>query len=209
MDYRTEIILKELMKQNEPQTGKALADKMGITSRTVRDDIKGINDELTDFGAEIRALRGIGYELVIEDPKLFRSYLNQLTIGSQNQAAVPTTPEDRIAYMIKRFLLLENHLKLDDLADEMLVSKSTLQMDLKQVKRYLSRYSLELASRPGYGLTLSGSELNRRFAMSQYLFDREKLSPDLLWLDQLASVTGLTQEKLGVVWGDPYRTAPD
>lgn len=200
MDYRTEVIIRELMKQNAPVTGKSLANKLEVTARTVRDDIKYINDDLNHYGASIQSKRGVGYELVVDEPKMFRTFLNNLTKGSDFETTAPTTPDSRLSYIIKRFLLLEDYIKLDDLADEMHVSKSTLQMDVKQVKNHLQKYSLELTSKPGYGLTLSGSELNRRFAMSQYLFDRESLSPDLMWLDQLAAVVGLNQSELTNVW---------
>lgn len=200
MDYRTEVILRELMSHHSPITGKSLANKLDVTSRTIRDDIKDINDELAHFGASIRSKRGVGYDLLIEDPKLFRAFINELTKDSDLEESLPTTPDSRLTYMMKRFLLMEDYIKLDDLAEEMHVSKSTLQMDLKHVKDHLRKYSLDLTSRPGYGLKLSGSELNRRFAMSQYLFNRENLSLDLMWLDQLAPLISLSQDELNDLW---------
>lgn len=200
MDDRIEAILRELMGSNHPLTGKQLANRLDVSSRTIRDDIKVINDELNDYGAAIHSKRGVGYELSIDEPKLFRAYLNNLTQDAEQQATVPTTPDNRLAYVIRRFLLSEDSIKLDDLADEIHVSKSTLQVDLKEVKQRLNTYSLALVSRPGYGLKLSGSELNRRFAMSEYLFDRERLTPDLMWLDQLTTVADLSQEELDNVW---------
>lgn len=200
MDDRIEAILRELMGSNSPITGKHLANRLNVSSRTIRDDIKVINDELCDFGACIHSKRGVGYELIIDEPTRFRTYLNTLTQDAEQQTIVPTTPDNRLAYIIRRFLLAENHIKLDDLADEIHVSKSTLQVDLKEVKEKLNTYSLSLTSRPGYGMKLEGSELNRRFAMSEYLFDRERLSPDLMWMDQLTTVADLTQRELDSVW---------
>lgn len=200
MDERIEAILRELMGSNQPLTGKHLANRLDVSSRTIRDDIKVINDELCDQGACIYAKRGVGYELVIDKPKRIRSYLNQLTKGAKQQALAPTTPENRVSYLLKHFLLSEDYTKLDDLADAIHVSKSTLQVDLKEVKEKLHKYALVLTSRPGYGLKLAGSELNRRFAMSEYLFDREQISPDLMWLDQLTTVADLDQEELDRVW---------
>ena len=200
MDERIEAILRELMGSNRPLTGKHLAIRLDVSSRTIRDDIKVINDELCKQGACIHSKRGVGYELVVDEPQRFRSYLNQLTKGAKQQALAPTTPENRVSYLLKHFLLSEDYTKLDDLADAIHVSKSTLQADVKEVKEKLNKYDLALASRPGYGMKLAGSELNRRFAMSEYLFDREQISPDLMWLDQLTTVSALDQEKLDRVW---------
>lgn len=49
-------------------------------------------------------------------------------------------------------------------------------------------------------MKLKGSELNQRFAMSEYLFDRERLSPELMWLEQLTPVVNLSQDELNRLW---------
>ena len=46
----------------------------------------------------------------------------------------------------------EGYLKIQVLADEIHVSFSTLQNDLKDVKDILSRYDLQLVKKPNYGL---------------------------------------------------------
>lgn len=194
------MILRELMGSPSPLTGKHLANRLEVSTRTIREDIKLINEELENHGALIHSKRGIGYTLLIEKPTSFRFFLNEVTENAESQLTSPTTPDHRIYYIIRRFLLSDNYIKLDDLADDIHVSKSTLQVDIKEVKQRLDNYSLTLMSRPGYGMKLKGSELNQRFAMSEYLFDRERLSPELMWLEQLTPVVNLSQDELNRLW---------
>src|SRR5699024_2175878 len=79
-------------------------------------------------------------------------------------------------------LLGERYLKLDDLSEEIYVSRSTIQNDLKNVKEILNEYGIQLETRPNYGIKLKGSELKLRFCMSEYIFDRsdEEIGDDFI-----------------------------
>ncbi|MCC5895469.1 MAG: transcription antiterminator [Alkalibacterium sp.] len=200
MDTRIDSILRELMGADHPLTGNDLANTLEVSSRTIREDIKSLNDHLHGQGAAIQSKRGTGYSLVVTDTALFHTFLNELIETDDAQEAMPTTPDSRIYYMLKRLLLSEGYIKLDDLADEMHVSKSTLQTDLKALRSIFEKHNLIIDSKPGHGMTLCGTELNKRFAMSEYLFNRNSTSPDLVWMDQLAHIVNLSNEKLNDVW---------
>lgn len=200
MDTRIDMILRELMGSTQPLTGQYLAGKLEVSSRTVRDDIKVLNDLLDNNGASVQSKRGTGYDLIIEDNTRFRSFLTDLIKTEESSDGIPTTPDSRILYMIKRLLLTKTAIKLDDLAEEMHVSKSTLQGDLKILRNILGKHHLKIDSKPNYGMRVLGSELNRRFAMSEYLFNRSHSSPDQVWMDQLAAIVNLSKDKLTDVW---------
>ncbi|MDL4839510.1 BglG family transcription antiterminator [Aquibacillus rhizosphaerae] len=198
MNSRLMQILKELIASENALTSEYLANVVQVTSRTIRDDIKGLVYLLESNGAVISSIKGKGYQLQINDNQKFRSYLQQFIQDELDQEFVPDLPEERIKYLIKRLLLADAYLKLDDLSDEMHVSKSTIQNDLRQVKKILERYSIGMERRPNYGFKVKGSEVKLRFAISEYVFDRNERVANSSWNDQLSS---LTQEKnLDVIW---------
>src|SRR5690625_6947106 len=94
--------------------------------------------------------------------------------GAKKPAFIPKLQQERITYLIKRLLLHDTYNKMDDLADEIYVSKSTIQNDLIDVKKLVAEYEIVVESRPNYGLKISGKELNIRFCMSEYIFDRRE-----------------------------------
>ncbi|OIJ16635.1 PTS fructose transporter subunit IIA [Anaerobacillus alkalilacustris] len=174
-------IFRELLAAEEPITGDYLANIIQVTSRTIRNDMKELDMLLSKHGSSIKSERGKGYVLEVHDDKLFRKMLQEMFQNEQIEPDfVPISPEDRVQFLIKQLLLKDDFMKLEDLADELFISKSTLQNDLQEVKKILKKYDLILESRPNYGFRLKGNELKRRFCMSEYLFDRSESEIDAI-----------------------------
>ncbi len=176
-------ILRELMAATSPITGKYLATMNQVTARTTREDVKHLSTTLEKHGAKIDSLMGKGYRLEVTDEQSFRNFLKDISSQENpDDAYVPRTPEERTKYIITRLLLHEEYMKLDDLAEEMYISKSTVQNDLKHVKEILASYDLTLDVRPNYGLKVKGDEMKLRFCISEYVFDRNEASGEQ-WID--------------------------
>lgn len=197
LNSRIRTILRELMISDIPITGAYLANLTVVTTRTTREDIKKLDASLADYGARIVSKMGKGYQLEISDQQKFHKYM-QAYFDEEvaYDGDVPKTPEERIAYIIKRLLLSDVYLKLDDLADEIYVSKSTIQNDLKHVKQIFDEYDIALSSRPNHGLQVKGSELKLRFCMAEYLFDRQDTNRDPDFYQQAAP---LPKEKMEII----------
>lgn len=157
-----------------PISGTYLANMNQVTSRTTREDIKKLSELLNENGATIETIMGKGYQLMIQDDNQYREFLKTMFAEESNSEKLPRSPEERIAYIIRRLLLSEDYLKLEDIADEIYISKSTIQNDIKEVRKILLKYDITLESRPNYGLKVTGDELKLRFCMSEYIFDRNE-----------------------------------
>lgn len=186
MNTRVITLFRELMAADMPLTSDYLASINQVTSRTTREDIKNLDVLLSENGAQVKSLKGKGYELSIHDDQLFRKYLKVIVQDSPSQHQnMPDLPEERIKYLIKRLLLANKHVKLDSLADELHISRSTIQNDIRNVKEILYSYGIELKSRPNYGMKISGNELKLRFCMAEYIFDRSGKSDTDIFTSQL------------------------
>ncbi|HLS09400.1 transcription antiterminator, partial [Lentibacillus sp.] len=181
LNTRMKHILRELMASESPLTGAYLASVNQVTARTTRNDVKNLNKIVSEYGAQIHTVMGKGYQLKVIDDHKFRRFLREnLSEEEAIDNLVPSLPEERTAYLIKRFLLSNGYLKLDDLADEIYVSRSTIQNDLKNVKKVLDHYDIHLESKPNHGLKAVGDELKLRFCMAEYIFDRSEEISDKL-----------------------------
>ena len=178
---RMSIILRELisMQSISTVTSEHLANLNRVSSRTIRNDIKELDNLLSEHGATVRSVRGTGYELKINDERSFHNFLQDIT-RDLHQGVIPTLPEDRVQYLIKRLLLTDDYMKLENLADELYISTSTIQNDLRDVKKILNKYEIILDKRPNYGLKVKGDEMKLRFCMSEYIFNRREIELDLL-----------------------------
>ncbi|MDE6953518.1 MAG: BglG family transcription antiterminator [Erysipelotrichales bacterium] len=163
--------IRILSNASGPVSGPDLSEQLGITVRTLRNDLKECKDELYDHGIEIVSKHAIGYQLVIKDEEKYYDYLeNMLKEDSQNQMLIPIYPEDRVHYLIRMFLTEDDYVKMEDICERIFVSRSTLSNDLKEVREKLKYFHLDLETKPFYGLKIVGSEFHKRSCISQYFF---------------------------------------
>ncbi|WP_409299279.1 BglG family transcription antiterminator [Peribacillus sp. SCS-26] len=189
-------ILRELMGTKSCVTGEDLAAAIEVTSRTIRNDIKELDALISEHGGTILSKRGTGYQLIVEDEARFLSFLKaNFYKGLSDSTEIPSMPEERVQYLIKRLLLAEGFLKLEELADDMYISKSTIQNDLRDVKRILVTYGINMEKRPNYGIRLKGEEVKLRYCMAEYVFNREGTHPDIHKL----GVSILTKEEMQII----------
>jgi len=154
------------MLQNETLPQDELAQRLSVSTRTVRADITALNALLAQHGAQFVLSRGNGYQLHINDPARYQS----LQDSRPRALRVPRTASERVQYLMVRFLTSAFSLKLEDLADEWFVSRATLQGDMAEVREWLARYQLTLETRPRHGVKLFGSEMSIRACLTDLLW---------------------------------------
>ncbi|BDH47380.1 transcription antiterminator BglG [Salmonella enterica subsp. enterica serovar Choleraesuis] len=156
-----------LLLQNETLPQDELANRLGVSTRTVRADITALNALLEQNGARFVLNRGEGYQLSVEDPKRYA-----LLCESQTpQLKVPRTGPERVNYLLVRFLTSAWSLKLEDLSEEWFVSRATLQNDMAEVREHFNRYNLTIETRPRHGMKLFGSEMALRACLTDLLWE--------------------------------------
>lgn len=175
------IQILELFVQNKKVLNSdQIALSIGVSSRTVRSDIKELNVVLKDYQASILSEAGSGYYLKIEDDAKFAELFKELHEheSKDEDNIVPSDPKDRAAYIMQR--LLRNTLHQEevmdpyDLADEVFVSMSTLKKDIKQIDRMLERFSLKVGISQKKGVHIIGSEANIRYCISEFIFKHDE-----------------------------------
>ncbi|GGP07469.1 BglG family transcription antiterminator [Oceanobacillus neutriphilus] len=164
------LILNELLSLKY-KTAAQLALTADASVRTIKSDIKNLRNKLDKEGIKIDSTENKGYKLYFETAEvktnlykyLSHININRLHLNKRNNY-------ERIFYIIRRLLVNVGYIKLDDLAEEMFVSRSTLNVDMPEVKRILNSYQLSLISKANYGITIKGYELNKRTCIEEYFF---------------------------------------
>ncbi|XOQ12110.1 MAG: Mannitol/fructose-specific phosphotransferase system, IIA domain [Serratia liquefaciens] len=180
--------------QSETLPQDELAKRFTVSTRTVRADITALNDILEKYGAHFVHSRGAGYRLQVDDARLFSALQHQ----ERKKHATPRSAQERVHYLLVRFLTSAFSLKLEDLADEWFVSRGTLQNDMAEVRERLAHYQLTIETKPRYGMKLFGSEMAIRACLTDLLFqlhlaDAENplLNNEILQQPQVATFAGL------------------
>lgn len=154
MDIVTYQILKRL-RQGTYVPAAQLAEAAEVSERTIRSRIKELADELACHGASLSARPKYGYLLEISDQGAFYMWSRTLSPSSESS-------NDRILQLLVRLMNCAEYVKLDDLCEQMYVSRNTLSADLKQAEELLGMFHLRVDKRPNHGIRLEGSEMNRR-----------------------------------------------
>lgn len=173
-------ILKLLNHNNGSVTGKYLADLIGVSSRTIRSDMKEVAWLLRGQGAHIVAETRNGYTLAVDDEETYEALLYSIHSAKDYKGinVVPSDYHDRISFVIARILLnsLYNKVvKQEDLSDELFISLSTLKKYLGDIKKSVERFNLKLTTDRKNGIKISGDEAQIRYCISEYIFNRDDL----------------------------------
>lgn len=90
-----------------------------------------------------------------------------MTIDSGKDEALEVRNK-RISEIICQLIRKGDHIKIDEIADGMFVSRSTVDRLIPEVREELGKYNLRLLARPKYGLFVDGREKDKRICYSHH-----------------------------------------
>ena len=130
LTLRQRKLLHTIQNRKDMITGQELAGLLNASARTIRSDVVMINHELKPYGASIESIRSKGYFFTAEDPDSIRK-LNRIETAF-------FTREDRIRTLALELCIAEEPLSCFDLEDEMFISHTTLENDIRLLRlRYM------------------------------------------------------------------------
>lgn len=147
INQRASQIIKILLNSKNPVSSLALSQEIGCSTKTIQSEIKSLNKEIKN--GKILSIRGVGYKLEGDFSKLNLNdiYYNDI---------------DRVHYILKTMLnisyKIDNAIRLEELADKMHVSVSTVKNDLKEVKKILKSYDIEILTKHKQGIYIEQDE---------------------------------------------------
>ena len=175
-------IIELLQSHKTGLSGNDLSNFLGVSSRTIRTDIKALEGELRAYGAAIHANTRNGYSLEITDEAAFAAFTGEASKGGMESA------ENRVDAIIRAFFIstLQNtSLTQQQLADSLFVSLSTLKSDLKEARERLAEYGLTIGTYKTEGMRLEGDEGQIRNFISQYNFLQTSDSGQVAYFQRL------------------------
>lgn len=147
INQRASQIIKILLNSKNPVNSLALSQEIGCSTKTIQNEIKLLNKELKN--GQILSIRGVGYKLEGDFSKINLNdiYYNDI---------------DRVHHILKTMLnrsyKIDNAIRIEELANEMYVSVSTVKNDLKEVKKILKNYDIEVLTKHKQGIYIEQDE---------------------------------------------------
>jgi Transcriptional antiterminator len=165
---RSQLILELFYKSKNPISIEELSMRFSVTDRTIRNEIKYLNETGLLNGFKIVIKRGQGYILVVEDYDLFIQFFSKKLpkIDIDNI-------EQRITYMQLLLFQESDYVTIEFIANQMKISQSTVKKDLLLVEKQLKQHQLSLEKKPHYGIKVIGAEAKHRKALANILASEE------------------------------------
>lgn len=156
-------IIDILHSERRPVTGKELGKLLGVSDRTIRTDVDGINSE---YGCKlILANRRSGYHV---DYDLIKKY------NIRRKTVIPQTALQRRAYLIKELLFHKREINLLDIQERIFVSEYSIDNDIKKLREIIGKYPGLKLKRSKNHLHLIGDEGDKRRLYKEFLMEELK-----------------------------------
>ena len=156
MTEKMQKLIRILYEAEDRMNARDLAICLEISERSVRQEIADYMDSNHDHAIDIISDPN-GYSL---DTRLSQEELEDyLKRNEEGKTSVE-------ALILRNLLLSQGYLKIEDLADELYLSESTVSRFLRQIKRKLKEYHLSMDSKPGKGIRIEGNEVQKRICLA-------------------------------------------
>ena len=142
-----------------------IAQKLSVSERTIRNDIRQLNDDLNG-SAVVEGNQG-RYSLRIFEPDQYKKAFDKIC----NIDGVFGTPRGRQNYVFGELMRADAPLLTDELAYEMNVGRTTLISDLKKLREEIEPFGLSVVGKTSKGMILHGKELDIRTYVLENCFD--------------------------------------
>lgn len=162
---RVRQIISILLTQEDVIPIKNLAQQIHVSKRTVQRELDYIHYVLKNNGLKLCSKTGAG--IWIEGEKVQKQeFLIQLE--NQNEKDYADKSERRKGLMLE-LLKDQTPKKLYYYANLLSVSEATIGKDLEHVEPWFLQFNLKIIKKPGYGVSLQGSETNIRIAIREFI----------------------------------------
>lgn len=179
MNNRQRGIFIRLAKAEGPLTSQQLAEALGVSSRTIKADMVSMAPELEKEGIYLISRRNRGYSIQVTDQKRMNKLFNVVNIRTGMSPAADE--EGRIIHIARKLVASDRGVLLDELAEQMYLSRGALRLPLQEALRFCHSFRLHRISAPGQGLRVIGEEYQLRLAMTELFgvhFHQAESSPE-------------------------------
>jgi lichenan operon transcriptional antiterminator len=149
--------------------GQATEQQLSQLIKTSHQTLKSVIDQLN------KTLQDVAY--ISHDKKVYHLHVSDfdelalLLRGGLKATVDFNSSEKRLAYICKRLIDTEDYVLIDDMADELSISRGTIQKDLKKLTQLVKKYDCLLDSRPNRGVKLIAREVTKRLLFINHVYD--------------------------------------
>lgn len=163
---RKQGIIIELFNAEGPITSGQLAEILGVSIRTIKNEMPGVAEILSQNGAVLVSKRNWGYSYHIVDKERFDGFSTGLYLKSNR--SIGMSRESQILYIARRLIAAKGGIHIEELSEELYLSKTALKKPLADACRFCESFRMKIIS-GSQGICVEGMEYMRRIAMMELM----------------------------------------
>lgn len=158
-------IASTLLSTKQPVTIDAIAEELNVSNRTIRYDLKKLEEIVESVGLTLYKKTGVGISIVGPEDKKIKLVKK---VSESLTSNIPFSPQDRKNYILRKLIMLgQSNICITEIANELFVSRATVYKDLTFVEEWLANYNLKVVKEEG--LSVFGKEDDLRNAIASLL----------------------------------------
>lgn len=131
-------IIQLLLASDNYISSYEIANSTGISRRRVRDEMRSVKDILASLHLNLLSKASQGYYIEGKSSQNLTELQNIINNNIRgDDSLIPTLPDERSNYILGRLINSKEFIKLETLADELVVSRATIANDLVSTKNDL------------------------------------------------------------------------
>ncbi|WP_158610667.1 BglG family transcription antiterminator [Lactiplantibacillus garii] len=166
LSNRQMALITKLLTLEQAVTTQTLAETVHVSVRTVKNDLRAIQDWLTDYGDYYRSKPRVGVWLAANAEE--KAVLKRQLFTNQS-GAQPCTSQERVEQIVLLLTINAGFMTTQQLENKIDISKNTVIADLDKVEHFLKPFQLSLERKNYYGYRIAGTELNIRSVLEAVL----------------------------------------
>ncbi|MGR6764772.1 BglG family transcription antiterminator [Paenibacillus sp. T2-29] len=187
-------IVEYLLEQPQEVTAGEIAEKINVSTRTVHRELGAVECWLAAHEVKLEKKSGIGI-YVDAGPTQLASLREQLLHTKSDEYSA----EERKIVVLCMLLDTQEPIKLLALASDLRVTVTTVSHDLDELQGWIADRGLVLVRRRGYGVEITGREIDKRRAISELALEYLDESDLFSGREELRPVTHVTEKLLEMI----------
>ncbi|CDF57431.1 BglG family transcription antiterminator [Thermobrachium celere] len=193
-------IIKYLFQKDDYVKVKELAEMYNVTERSMRYTLDKIEKFLVKNGFRyLERKHNKGIKIIKQEglKELIDSYIKQ---------PVPYkyfySKEERFKYIITKIIQSDKPIKIDELQKTLYVSKNTILKELDEIELWLSKKNLKLLRKQKIGISVEGSEYDKRRALLDLVVDTVSTEDILNYVNNRIAHSRIKNMQLDILFSD-------
>lgn len=187
-------MIHQLSRTEKAVAVRTLAKTLNLSIREVQQLIHSHEETERNYGFHLIHTLG-KVQLVVDQLGLF-TQLNLVETEAENEN------QARIDFILTALIQKNDYIRIEDLAEQLFVSRATIDRLMKQIKQTAQTYGLRILSRPKYGIALEGTEIAKRLCFAHHYAKKRNLPKDEVIVEQVQKILWQVMQKYALQIND-------